>query len=68
MTLHKITDFCTEWFIVCPNITSKFRTFTTAYLQASSNKIMTQTYSYVHNLLLLETSFTLSTTVQELPP
>jgi hypothetical protein len=26
MTLHKITEFYTEWFSVCPNITSKFRT------------------------------------------
>jgi hypothetical protein len=26
MTLHKITEFYTEWFSVYPNITSKFRT------------------------------------------
>jgi hypothetical protein len=26
MTLHKITEFYTEWFSVNPNITSKFRT------------------------------------------
>jgi hypothetical protein len=26
MTLHEITDFYTEWFSVCPNITSKFCT------------------------------------------
>jgi len=26
MTLHKITELCTEWFIVCPSITSEFRT------------------------------------------
>jgi hypothetical protein len=25
MTLYKITEFCTEWFSVYPNITSKFR-------------------------------------------
>jgi hypothetical protein len=26
MTLHEITEFCTEWFSVYHNITSKFRT------------------------------------------
>jgi hypothetical protein len=26
MTLHKITEFCTEWFSFYPNITSKFLT------------------------------------------
>jgi hypothetical protein len=26
MTLHKITEFYTEWFSVYPNMTSKFRT------------------------------------------
>jgi hypothetical protein len=28
MTVHKITEFFTEWFSVNPNITSKFRTIT----------------------------------------
>jgi hypothetical protein len=26
MTLHKITEFCTELFSVCPSITLEFRT------------------------------------------
>jgi hypothetical protein len=40
MTLHKITEFYTEWFSVYPNITSKFRTI--AYLKTASNKIIIQ--------------------------
>jgi hypothetical protein len=41
MTLHKITEFYTEWFSVYPKITSKFRTI--AILKTASNKIMIQT-------------------------
>jgi hypothetical protein len=26
MSLHKITDFCTDWFSICSNKTSNFRT------------------------------------------
>jgi hypothetical protein len=40
MTLHKITEFYTEWFSVYPNITSKFRTI--VILKTASNKIMIQ--------------------------
>jgi hypothetical protein len=40
MTLHKITEFYTEWFSIYPNITSKFRTI--AILKTVSNKIMIQ--------------------------
>jgi hypothetical protein len=38
MTLHKITEFYTKLFGVCPNITSKFRT--TAILKRLSKKII----------------------------
>jgi hypothetical protein len=40
MTLHKITEFYTEWFSVYPNITSKFGTI--VILKTASNKIMFQ--------------------------
>jgi hypothetical protein len=40
MTLHKITEFYTEWFSVYPNITSNFRTI--AIFKTASNKIMIQ--------------------------
>jgi hypothetical protein len=38
MISHKITEFCTEWFSVCPNITWKFRNMTE--FKTSSKKIM----------------------------
>jgi hypothetical protein len=38
MTLHKITEFYTEWFSVYPNITSP----PSPYLKTASNKIMIQ--------------------------
>jgi hypothetical protein len=56
MTLHKITDFYTEWFSVYPKITSKFHTiaiFKNCFKQNDSNK----TYRYVHDLLLYQSSF-----------
>jgi hypothetical protein len=40
MTLHKITEFYTEWFSIYPNITSKFRTI--AMFKTCDNKIMIQ--------------------------
>jgi hypothetical protein len=40
MTLHKITEFYTEWFSVYPNITSKFAP--SPYLKTAPNKIMIQ--------------------------
>jgi hypothetical protein len=40
MTLHKITEFCTEWFSVYHNTTSKFRTIT--IFKNASNKRMIQ--------------------------
>jgi hypothetical protein len=40
MTLHKFTEFYTEWFSVYHNITSKFRTM--PHLKTASNKIMIQ--------------------------
>jgi hypothetical protein len=41
MTLHKITEFYTEFFSVYPNITSKFCTIA-ILLKTASNKIMIQ--------------------------
>jgi hypothetical protein len=40
MKLHKITRFYTEWFIVCPNIPTKF--CNVVILKTSSNKLMIQ--------------------------
>jgi hypothetical protein len=41
MTSHKVTDFCTERFSVCPSITSKFRAVTILKLRVK-NKTMIQ--------------------------
>jgi hypothetical protein len=57
MTLHKITEFYTEWFSVYPNITSKFRTFAIFKNYAKQNNYSNKTYRYVHDLLLLQSSF-----------
>jgi hypothetical protein len=50
MTLHKITEFYTEFFSICPNITPKFS-------KMAMFKIFLKSYSngtcrYIHNLLL----------------
>jgi hypothetical protein len=57
MTMHKITEFYTEWFSVCSNITSKFRTMAIVRSFAKENDDANKTYMYVHNLLLYQTPF-----------
>jgi hypothetical protein len=57
MTLHKITEFYTEWFSVYPNITSKFRTFVIFKNCVKQNNDSNKTYRYVHELLLYQSSF-----------
>jgi hypothetical protein len=52
MTLHKITEFYTEWYSVYPNITSKFRTIAIFKNCAKQNNDSDKTYRYVHDLLL----------------
>jgi hypothetical protein len=52
MTLHKITEFYTEWFSVYPNTTSKFRTITMFQNCVKQNNDSNKTYRYVHDLLL----------------
>jgi hypothetical protein len=58
MTLHKITEFYTDWCSVYHNITSKFRT--TAIFNKNcvkQNNDSNKTYRYSHDLLLLQSSF-----------
>jgi hypothetical protein len=68
MSLQKITEFYTEWFSVCPNIISKYRTiviFRSFVTQNNdSNKICMSMIVYYHipNLVCL------SATVQEMSP
>jgi hypothetical protein len=57
MTLHKITEFYTEWFSVHPNITSKFRTITIFKNYVKQNNDSNKTYRYVSDLLLHQSSF-----------
>jgi hypothetical protein len=58
MTLHKITEFYTEWFSVYPNITSKFRTIAIFNINCvKQNNDSNKTYMYVHDLLLYQSSF-----------
>jgi hypothetical protein len=40
MTLHKITEFDTEWFSICPNITLKFRTIAVFKNCVKQNKLL----------------------------
>jgi hypothetical protein len=56
MTLHKITEFYTEWFSVYPNITLKFRTIIFKNCVKQNND-SNKTYRYVHDLLLYQSSF-----------
>jgi hypothetical protein len=56
MALHRIAEFCTARFIVCPNITSKFSTI--AILNALSKKIIVQVkLAAVSMIVLYITSF-----------
>jgi hypothetical protein len=57
MSLRKISELYTEWFKVCPNITSKFRTIFTFNRFVSQNNDTSKTCSYVHDILLYQTSF-----------
>jgi hypothetical protein len=57
MTLHKITKFYTELFSVYPNITSKFRTIAIFKNCVKQNNDLIKTYTYVHDLLLYQSSF-----------
>jgi hypothetical protein len=54
MTLHKITEFYTEWFSVYPNITSEFRTVVIFKNCVKQNNDSNKTYRYVHDLLLYQ--------------
>jgi hypothetical protein len=54
MTLHKITEFYTEWFSVYPNIASKFRAIAIFKNCVKQNKDSNKTYRYVHDLLLYQ--------------
>jgi hypothetical protein len=58
MTLHKITEFYTEWFSIHPNITSKFRAIAIFNKNCvKQNNDSNKTYRYVHDLLLYQSSF-----------
>jgi hypothetical protein len=66
MTLHKITEFYTEWFWVCPNTASKFRTTTIFKSFVKQNNDSNKTCRYVHDLLLYQTKFVVSETLHYL--
>jgi hypothetical protein len=55
MSLHKITEFYTEWFSICPNITSKFHTIAIFKSFVKENDSY-KPCSYVHDLSLYQTS------------
>jgi hypothetical protein len=57
MTLHRITEFYTEWFSVYPNITSRFRTIAMFKNCVKQNIDSNKTYRYVHDILLHQISF-----------
>jgi hypothetical protein len=57
MTLHKITEFYTEWFSVYPNITSEFRIIAIFKNFVKQNNDSNKTYRYDHDLLLSQSSF-----------
>jgi hypothetical protein len=50
MTLHKITEFYTEWFSVYHNITSKVRTVATFKNCIKQNNDSNKAYRFVHDL------------------
>jgi hypothetical protein len=51
MTLHKITEFYTEWFSVYLNITSEFSTIVIFKNCVKQNNDSNKTCRYVHDLL-----------------
>jgi hypothetical protein len=66
MTLCEIIEFCTEWFSVCSNISSEFRTIAIFESFAKQTSDFNKTCRYIYDLLLYQTSFVLSATVHEL--
>jgi hypothetical protein len=59
MTLHKVTEFYTKWFRVCPTLTSKLRT-AVIYKSFAKEKLknyLNKTFTYIYDLLLYQTSF-----------
>jgi hypothetical protein len=57
MTLHKITEFYTEWFSVYHSISSKFCTIAMFKNCVKQDNDSNKTYRYVHDLLLYQSSF-----------
>jgi hypothetical protein len=54
MTLHKITELYTEWFSVCPNITSKFLIISMLKNFAEENNDTNKACTHVHDILLYQ--------------
>jgi hypothetical protein len=57
MALHKITEFFTKWFSICPSVTSKFRTTAIFKGPVKENNGPNNTCSYVYDPSLYKTSF-----------
>jgi hypothetical protein len=57
MILHKITEFYTECFSACPNITSKLRTVAIFKSVVKENNRSNKSCRYVYDILLHQTSF-----------
>jgi hypothetical protein len=56
MTLHKITELCTEWFSFCPNLTSEFRTIAMFKRSVKQSDYSNKSFRYVFDLLLHQSS------------
>jgi hypothetical protein len=59
MTLHKFTEFYIEWFNVCLNIASKFRTVAMFISFVKQNNDSNKTCSYANDILPYQSSFVL---------
>jgi hypothetical protein len=57
ITLHKITEFCSKWYSVCPKITSKFQITATFKSSGKEGNNTNKIYRYVHDLSLNKISF-----------
>jgi hypothetical protein len=66
MTLHKITEFYTEWFSVCPNITSKFRNTAVFKSFVKCNNDSNKTCRYARDSFYVPNLICLSATVREI--
>jgi hypothetical protein len=67
MSLYKIAEFYTEWFSLCPKITSKFRII--AILETSSKETVIQIKDVCTSIIFsVPVSVCLSVTVRELSP